>query len=531
MRREMGDMQAELLALRGQPRRAGQPGRNVKVPNHQDAPKDGELKKLEIELWNLKVKGNDVPTYTNRFQELTLICTNFVANENEKIDKYISGLPDNIYGNRDGKETPKGNGCFECGALGHFKRDCPKLKNKNRGNKNAQGWVYAIGNAEKNGNAPMNPDSNNAQGWVYAIGNAEKNGNAPMNPDSNVITDLMPVELGSFDIIIEMDWLRRCHAVIVCDEKLIQIPYGNETLTFRGNKSNNGRESRLTVISCSKAQEGIHVDPAKIESIKDWASLKTPTEICQFLGLAYRRFIEGFSKIAKLMTKLTQKGIKFDWGEKKENAFQFIKQKLCSAPILTLPEGSEDFVVYCDASHKGLGAVLMQREKDNIIMDFVTKLPKSSQGFDTIWVIVDRLTKSAHFLPIRENEPMDKLARIYLDKIVTRYGTPVSIIYDRDGRFISNFWKTFQKALGRTIRGTLWPEVSITDVMGRGWRGTTYRLKLPQELSRVHHTFHVSNLKKCYADEPLAMPLEGVHIDDTLQFVEEPIEIMKQEIK
>ncbi|GKE52029.1 putative reverse transcriptase domain-containing protein [Tanacetum coccineum] len=101
---------------------------------------------------------------------------------------------------------------------------------------------------------------------------------------------------------------------------------------------------------------GIHVDPAKIESIKDWASPKTPTEIYQFLGLVgyYRRFIEGFSKIAKPMMKLTQKGVKFDWGEKEENAFQLIKMKLCSAPILALREGSEDFVVYCDASHKGL---------------------------------------------------------------------------------------------------------------------------------------------------------------------------------
>ncbi|GKC15239.1 putative reverse transcriptase domain-containing protein, partial [Tanacetum coccineum] len=128
----------------------------------------------------------------------------------------------------------------------------------------------------------------NAQGWVYAVGNAEKRGNAPGNPDANVITgmfdveladgklvgidtiirgctlnfldhlfniDLMPVELGSFDVIIGMDWLRRCHAVIVCDEKLVQVPYGNETLTFCGNESSNGRESRLTVISCSKAQE------------------------------------------------------------------------------------------------------------------------------------------------------------------------------------------------------------------------------------------------------------------------------------
>ncbi|GJR03905.1 putative reverse transcriptase domain-containing protein [Tanacetum coccineum] len=115
----------------------------------------------------------------------------------------------------------------------------------------------------------------------------------------------------------------------------------------------------------AKFSKCIHVDLAKIESIKDWESPKTPTEIRQFLGLVgyYRRFIEGFLKIAKLMTKLTQKGFKFNWGDKQEATFQLFKQKLCSAPILALPEGSEDFVVYCDASHKGLGVVLMQREK------------------------------------------------------------------------------------------------------------------------------------------------------------------------
>nr|GFD38129.1 putative reverse transcriptase domain-containing protein [Tanacetum cinerariifolium] len=107
------------------------------------------------------------------------------------------------------------------------------------------------------------------------------------------------------------------------------------------------------------------MDPAKIESVKDWASSKSSTEICQFLGLAgyYRRFIEGFSKTTKPMTKLTQKKVKFEWGDKQEAAFQLLKQKLCSAPILALPEESKDFIVYCDASNKGLGAVLMQREK------------------------------------------------------------------------------------------------------------------------------------------------------------------------
>ncbi|GKE47529.1 putative reverse transcriptase domain-containing protein [Tanacetum coccineum] len=111
--------------------------------------------------------------------------------------------------------------------------------------------------------------------------------------------------------------------------------------------------------------QGIHVDPAKIESIKDWASPKTPTEIQQFLGLVgyYRRFIKGFLTMAKPMTKLTQKKVKFIWGDKQEAAFQLLRQKLCSAPILALPEGSEDFIAYCDASIKGLGVVLMKREK------------------------------------------------------------------------------------------------------------------------------------------------------------------------
>ncbi|GJT89829.1 putative reverse transcriptase domain-containing protein [Tanacetum coccineum] len=220
--------------------------------------------------------------------------------------------------------------------------------------------------------------------------------------------------------------------------------------------------------------QGIHVDPAKIESIKDWASPTTLTEIRQFLSLA------------------------------EEAAFQLLKEKLCSAPILALPEGAENFIVYCDASHKGLGVVLMQNEKtearkqenleaedvggmlvetsresenamkeklephadgtretevgcrvmwnwDNITMYIITKIPKTSSGYDTIWVMVDRLTKSAHFLPIGKNDSMDKLARLYLKEVVTRHGIPVSIICDSDCRFTLNFWRAFQKALGTRL--------------------------------------------------------------------------------
>ncbi|GJZ73894.1 putative reverse transcriptase domain-containing protein [Tanacetum coccineum] len=597
--------------------------------------------------------------------------------------------------------------------------------------------------------------------------------------------------------------------------------------------------------------EGIHVDPAKIESIKDWTSPKTPIEI---------------SSISS---------------EKPEAAFQILKQKLCSAPILSLPEGSKNFVVYCDASCKGLGAVLMQKEKviayasrqlkiheknytthdlelgavvfalkmwrhylygtkcvvftdqkslqyildqkelnmrqrrwlellsdydckiryhpgkanilnaqvearkeknygmedlcgmiknleshgdrtlclngrswipcrgnlrelimneshkskysihpgsdkmyqdlkklywwlnmkakiatyiskcltcakvkteyqkpsdllvqpvipvwkwENITMDFVTKLPKTSTGQDTIWVIVDRLTKSAHFLPMKETDSMEKLTRHYLKEVVSRHGVPVSIISDRDSKFTSHLWKSLNKALGtqldmsttyhpetdgqseRTIQ-TLedmlracvidfgkgwdrhlplvefsynnsyhtsikaapfealygrkcrspicWAEVGDAQLTGpeivhettekiiqikkriqaardrqksyankrrkplefevgdkvmlkvSPWKGVihfgkrgklnpryigpfkilarvgtlAYRLEFPEQLSRVYSTFHVSNLKKCLVDEPLTIPLEEIQIDDKLNFIEEPVEIMDREVK
>ncbi|GKA24141.1 putative reverse transcriptase domain-containing protein [Tanacetum coccineum] len=119
------------------------------------------------------------------------------------------------------------------------------------------------------------------------------------------------------------------------------------------------RSELITHHSC------VTVTHKSLKAIKSWSAPKSPTEVRQFLGLAgyYRRFIEGFSLIAKPLTKLTQKNKTYEWGEEEEEAFQLLKDKLCSAPILALPEGSEDYVVYCDASLKGYGAVLMQREK------------------------------------------------------------------------------------------------------------------------------------------------------------------------
>ncbi|GKC66700.1 putative reverse transcriptase domain-containing protein [Tanacetum coccineum] len=370
-------------------------------------------------------------------------------------------------------------------------------------------------------------------------------------------------------------------------------------------------------------QSGIHVDPGKIKTIKNWKALMASFEIRSFLGLAgyYRRFIANFSKIAKPFTSLTRKNQKYVWGVEQEEAFQTLKNNLCDAPILSLPDGVEDFVVYCDASNQGLGCVLMQRNKkelnmrhrrwielfsdyeceiryhpgkadvvddalsrkervkpkrvremamtiqsgvkgmilaaqgeafnqenvlaerlhgldqqmerkgdgslyfmdqiwvplvggvrtiimdeahksrysvhpgadkmyydlrdmywwpgmkrdiatyvsecltcakvkaehqrpsgllqqpeipewkwENITMDFITKLPRTRSGHDAIWVVVDRLTKSAHFLAIREDYSTEKLARLYTDEIVARHGVPVSIISDRDAWFTSRLW-------------------------------------------------------------------------------------------
>nr|GEV70231.1 putative reverse transcriptase domain-containing protein [Tanacetum cinerariifolium] len=157
-------------------------------------------------------------------------------------------------------------------------------------------------------------------------------------------------------------------------------------------------------------------------------------------------------------------------------------------------------------------------------------------GYDTIWVIVDRLTKSAYFLPMREDDYMDKLTRLYLKEVVTRHGIPISIISDRDPRRKPLEFQVGDKVMLKISpwkgvvrfgkRGKLNPRyIGHFKVLAKV--GTiTYRLELPQQLSRVLSTFYVSNLKKCLSDEPLAIPLDELHIDDKLRFVEEPVEIM-----
>ncbi|GJZ25037.1 putative reverse transcriptase domain-containing protein [Tanacetum coccineum] len=390
--------------------------------------------------------------------------------------------------------------------------------------------------------------------------------------------------------------------------------------------------------------------------------------------------------IAKSLTILTHKNKKYVRGDEQEMAFQTLKDKLCNEPVLALPDRPEDFMIYCDASCQGLGysatitvkfaTILssikgkildaqneasevinapaemlrgldeqMERKSDGalyhmdriwvpltsgvrtLIMDKAHK-SRTSSGHDSMWVIVDRLTKSAYFLPIRKDFKMDRLARLYLNEIMARHNalgtrldmstayhphtdgqsertiqtledmlracvidferswyfhlplvefsynnsyhssvrcTPFEALYGRKCN-LPILWaddrlkaaRDHQKSYADKHRKSL--EFSVGDhimLKVSPWKGVVrfgkkgklaprfvrpfkitemidpvaYRLRLPQELSSVHDTFHMSNLKNCLADPTLHVPLEEIQVDARLNFVEEPVEILERKIK
>ncbi|GJR78990.1 putative reverse transcriptase domain-containing protein [Tanacetum coccineum] len=384
---------------------------------------------------------------------------------------------------------------------------------------------------------------------------------------------------------------------------------------------------------------------AKIKSVKDWVSPKsTKLKIRQFLGLAgyYRRFIEGFSKIAKPMTKLTKRS-QVVWGTNRNQGSQNIETEVGIAAFRALPKGRRNFCcIQNDASIKGLGTVLMQRDKTearkskNIKNEDVggmlvenskdpekfrtEKLEPRADGTlcfiagvgyhvmetDPYWVIVDRLTKSAIFVSMRETDPLEKLARMYLKEALGKYlamrmayhletdvqsegpsntrvvmhvllidfgkgwvnhlslvkfsynnsyhasikaasfEALIQAARDRQKSYADLKHKPMEFQIGDKVMLKVSPWKGVVHFGKRGKLNpryvgpfkviervgsVAYKLEFTKELSRVHNTFHVSNMKKCYADEPLAVPLDGLHFDDKLQFVEEPLKIMDREVK
>ncbi|GJU91325.1 putative reverse transcriptase domain-containing protein [Tanacetum coccineum] len=187
--------------------------------------------------------------------------------------------------------------------------------------------------------------------------------------------NLMPIKLGSFDVVIGMDWLSKYYARIICDKKVVHILINGETLIIREKKLDDKRLEDIPVV-----REFLEVFPEDLpglppvrqvefqeqrqwpEHLIDLLLWKCKNYQTNFKNWQTERFIKDFSKIAKSLTKLTQKN-KYIWGKDQETAFQLLKQKLYEAPILALPKGNDDVVVYCDASLQGPGAVLMQKEK------------------------------------------------------------------------------------------------------------------------------------------------------------------------
>nr|GEZ96544.1 retrotransposon protein, putative, Ty3-gypsy subclass [Tanacetum cinerariifolium] len=226
---------------------------------------------------------------------------------------------------------------------------------------------------------------------------------------------------------------------------------------------------------------------------------------------------------------------------------------------------------------------------ERIDMDFVSGLPRTPSRYDTIWVIVDRLTKSAHFLPMKKTDSMEKRTRLYLKEIVCRHGVPVSIISDRDSHFTSRFWRSLQEVLGTNLDMKLILDMTkkIVQIKNRlltarsrqksyedksakplefevgdmvllkvsPWKGAVrfgkceklspryigpfkilarvgpvaYTLELPEELKGIHNTFHVSNIKKCVAEGDIVVLMDEIQLDDNLHMIKEPVEVVDRE--
>nr|GEX77080.1 reverse transcriptase domain-containing protein [Tanacetum cinerariifolium] len=463
---------------------------------------DKEVQMMEDELRSFKLRDTNIAAHTRRFNELVLLCPEAVPTEKQKVEAYIKGLPKNI------KEEVTSN----CGRPSHYAKDCRKKVVATGANTQSILVCYGCGERDEDQGPNVVMGTfllNNRYATVLFYSGSDKSfvntsfshliDIDPVRLDTsyeveladgrvaNIILngctiklvghlfkiDLMPIELGTFDVLIGAASVARAPYWLAPSEmkKLAkQLQAFSEKGFIRPSSSpweasvlfvkKKDRSFRSSVyskidlrtgyhqlrireedipITAFRTREGVHVDHAKIAAIKKWTTSTTPTE----------------------------KNKTFEWEIKVEEAFQMLKQKLCCAPILALLKGSEDFVVYCDASLKGFGAVLMQREKkpsgllqqpkipvwkwERITTDFIVGLSRTSSGYDSIWVIVDRLTKSAHFLPVKTKDIIEMLTQLYLKEIVCRHRVPLSIISDRDSKFTSRFWRSLQEALGTRL--------------------------------------------------------------------------------
>nr|GEX72690.1 reverse transcriptase domain-containing protein [Tanacetum cinerariifolium] len=324
------------------------------------------IKKMEDEFYNLSVKGNDLKTYVRRFQELAVLCPNMIPNNEKLMEVFIGGLPRSIEGNVTASKPQTLEEAINIAqrlmdqvtkhnliqGTNDHKRKFEDKRNISSNNNYLNNYQNISNNHTNDFRQQQNKRPETFRSYAATpTENRGYTGNRPLYTtyniemaDGNLIStntviqgctltllnqpfeiDLMPIKLGSFDIVIGMDWLSKYHAKIICDEKIIHIPIEDEALIIREEYANHLRiilkllRKDKLYAKFSKCDfwirtvqflghlidsQGLQVDPAKIEAVKNWASPTTPTEIRQFLRLAgyYRRFIKDFSKIAKSLT-------------------------------------------------------------------------------------------------------------------------------------------------------------------------------------------------------------------------------------
>nr|GEU66264.1 putative reverse transcriptase domain-containing protein [Tanacetum cinerariifolium] len=660
----------------------------MKLMAKVDCPRT-EIQKMESELWNLTVKNNDLVAYTQRFQELTMMCTKMEPEEEDRVEKFIRGYvlknsekkrkfdnnhkdnrrhqPPNkrqnvrvqnvarAYTTGDNErrvyneplplykkcklhhEGPCTVRCGKCKKVGHLTRDCKAAdfttstqRDQNRRNKtgNKNGVGEARGKAYVLSRGDNNPDSNVVTDVSYAVELADMRiyeTNTVLRGctlgllDHPFNIDLMPVELGSFDVIIGMDWLANHHAVIMCDEKIkdgsfrmcidyrelnkltvknryllsriddlfdqlqgsrvyskIDLRFGYHQLrvweedipktVFRTRYGHyefqdvvwTGQRiggSENFVVYCDASRKGLGAVLMQGEKVIAYASrqLKIHEKNCtthdlelgavvfalkmwrhylydmkcfvftdhkslqnihdqKELNMRQRRWLELLSDYdCKIRYHLGKANVVVAARKEKNYGTKdlcgMIKKlepradgMLCLNGRSWIPSFGDLRTLIMHESHKSkysihpgsdkmyqdlkklywwpnmkaeittyfskcltyarvkvecqkpsgllVQPVILVWKWENINLDFVTKLPKTSSGQDTIWEIIDRLTKSAYFLPMKETDSMEKLMRQYLKEVVSKHGVLVSIISDRDSKFTSHFCQSLNKALG-----------------------------------------------------------------------------------